>query len=120
MPSSDDPACTMSGRACGERGVVSAPCTEKWVPTCAGPWILAGSAQTPAALSASTASSSHESQSRNATSRNSAARSYRTACAGWSSRPKLRAISGPAVVTTFHPARPPETWSIDAKRRARL
>ena len=31
--------------------------------------------------------------------------------AGWSSRPKLRAASGPAVVTTFQPARPPLTWS---------
>ncbi len=33
---------------------------------------------------------------------------------------KFRAAAGVAVVTTFHPARPPETWSTEAKRRARL
>ena len=47
------------------------------------------------------------------------ARSARGA-AGWSSRPKLRAASAPAVVTMFQPARPPLTWSSEAKRRARL
>ena len=47
------------------------------------------------------------------------ARSAR-ACAGCSSRLKLRAASGPAVVTTFQPARPPLTWSSEANRRARL
>jgi hypothetical protein len=32
----------------------------------------------------------------------------------------LRAAARPAVVTMFQPARPPLTWSREAKRRARL
>jgi len=39
---------------------------------------------------------------------NAAARSYREAWACSALRPKLRAATGPAVVTTFHPNRPPE------------
>ena len=34
--------------------------------------------------------------------------------------PKFAASSGVAEVTMFQPARPPLTWSTDARRRARL
>ncbi len=79
-----------------------------------------GSAYTPRALSASTASSSQLSQSACTTSRNSSARSYRAACEGWDSWPKFAAASAAAVVTTFQPARPPLMVSSVANRRARL
>ena len=42
-----------------------------------------------------------------ATSRNSGARSYRRAWAGWSLQREVPRGGVPAVVTTYHPARPP-------------
>ncbi len=91
MPGPDDPAWANAGRPCGERGSVSAPLTWKNFP-----WKSTGRIRPASAHTA-------------ATSANSAARAYRSAASGCAASPKLPAAPAYRVVTTFHPARPPDT-----------
>lgn len=124
IPGPDDPACANAGRPWGERGSVNAPLTLKnfpWKSTGRIRSVFAHTAAAPGSRprSATTAPASQLSHSREATSTNSSARAYLRAASGCSASPKLPAAPAYRVVTMFHPARPPDRWSIVDSRRAR-
>ena len=109
-----------TGRPWGDRGALNGPRTWRKRPWWSIRWTLSSIAWTPDFRSAITASSSQLSQSLSTTSTNSCARAYRSSLSGTSESPKLCAASVLNVVTMFQPARPPEIWSSEANRRARL
>ena len=62
-PTSEAPACTITGQPCTGRAMLSGPFTEKYLPLWLSVCSLSGSKKTPLSTSRMKASSAHESQS---------------------------------------------------------
>ena len=74
-PRGEEPACRMAGRPCGLRGIDIGPRTETNGPSWSARRIFAGSANTPDALSITSASASQQSHSAKHAASTSSARS---------------------------------------------